>query len=68
MRAFSAALKWVRLDKRKPRHGQRCLLFIKETGHIMAGYYYPNFIGGFSEGRNSGHCIPGVHEWMPWPK
>lgn len=61
-------LKWTKLKARKPRYGQRCLLFISETGHIMTGYYYPRFYGGFSDQRNCGQCVPGVTEWMPYPR
>lgn len=39
------ALKWVKFKYRKPRVGQRCLLFLRETGHIMDGYYYPHWLG-----------------------
>jgi hypothetical protein len=59
---------WKNINTNKPRYGQRCLLFISETGHIHSGYYYPRWHGGFCEGRNNGRCIAGVTEWMPWPK
>lgn len=59
-------LNWVKLRDRRPRVGQRCLLFVRETGHIMDGYHYPRFVGGFCTDRNRG--IPGVSEWMPYPK
>ena len=60
--------KWVKVKTLQPRYGQRCLLFVKESGHIMDGYYYPHFEGGFATGRDRGSCIPGVTEWMPYPK
>lgn len=60
--------KWKKLSTHKPRLGQRCLLFVSETGHIMGGYYYPRWVGGFCDGKDVGQCIPGVTEWMPWPR
>lgn len=59
--------KWTKVEARKPRTGQRCIVLC-ESGHIMDAYYYPHWAGGFCDGKNTGHAIQDVTSWLPYPR
>lgn len=64
---MNSTLEWMKIEERKPRRGQRCLVLCV-SGHIMDAYYYPRWVGGFCDGRDCGRAITDVTSWIPYPR